>query len=158
MKKVFGLMIILVWSGISFTQNYQTAIGLKGTSVARGGGGLNVKHFIGGGVALDATIGGGTNSLRFDLLGEWHHATGITNGLDWYAGVGGMIGFWSSGVKVGGNDAVSGMYLIGQGVLGLDYTFSFPLNISFELGPNIGLINAGGFGFGGAFGIRYVLR
>ena len=159
--KIFSVVLMMFVSGLTFSQNYQTGIGLKGSAVGRvGGAGINVKHFIGGGLALDATVGGGANNLRFDLLAQWHAPTGIVPKLDWYLGAGGMLGFWSSSVTIGNNNVSnSGMYIIGQGVAGLDYTFSeIPLNISLELGPHLGLINAGGFGFGGALAVRYVLN
>lgn len=143
-------------------QTYTTAIGIKTGGYARAGfGGLNLKHFISSENALEVTVGGGNNYWRAQVFFEWQKPTGWTENLDWYIGLGGGIGSWGSnywGPNV--NDKYSsGLFIIGSGVIGLDYTFpGIPINIALDTGPHIGIINTRGFGWGGGLAIRYVLN
>lgn len=81
--------------------------------------------------------------------GEWHWYMGV-------GGTGGMYGFY-------GEDGI-GWYAGVAGHIGIEYDFWFPLQLSFDWRPNIGVTNWGyekvGFNFGGLYsgislGVRY---
>lgn len=166
MKKIIVLSLVLSVGLFSNAQSYQTAIGLRGGHVGGGhvgGVGLNLKHFISGKNALEVTLGGGANHLRGQLLYEWQNPTNIEEGLDWYIGVGGGFGTWSSSWDhPNGTDYNRGFFMGASGVIGLDWNLEpvieVPLNIAFDLGPYIGLINSNRVGWGSGFALRYILK
>lgn len=161
-KILFAITFILLFSSVSFSQNYQTAIGFRGASFYSGSGGINLKHFVSPKNALEITLGGGRNHLVGSALYEWQNSTDITPGLDWYLGVGGVFGTWRYDYVHPSNKDYkysNGFYLGGRAVVGLDYTLTdIPLNFAFDAGPYIGIINSGTIGWGGSFTIRYVLN
>ena len=160
--RIFTAVFIILLSINTNAQTYTTAIGIKSGSYARGGfGGLNLKHFISGENAIEVSVGGWDNYWRAQVFFEWQKPTGWTENLDWYVGLGGGIGAWSKNYWAPGQEDKysSGMFIIGSGVLGLDYTIpGIPINIALDTGPHIGIINSRGFGWGGGFAIRYVLK
>ena len=164
MKKILLILAITSLATISWSQNHRTSIGLKGGSgIGLGGGGINLKHFLSGSNAIEVTLGGGHRNIRAQVLYEWQKSTGLAEGLDWYIGVGGDVGAWSGKYNhpVHG-DYNRGLYLGAVAVLGLDWNIKnltdVPLDFAIDTGPHIGLLNSGGFGWGGAFAIRYVLK
>jgi hypothetical protein len=156
MKKL--LFISLFISSLSFAQNYNTGIGLKGGSF--GLGGLNVKHFVSNSSAFDITIGGGRNSLWLQGLYEIHNP--ISGGLNWYYGLGADLGFWNRNYAYNhpsNGKSYSGAWGGIDGVAGLEYVFSeIPLSVSAEAVPSIRLFPYVGFWWGGAFAIRYTIK
>lgn len=168
MNKIITFLIALSLTTIGFSQTYTTAIGLKGGGVGGGhlgGGGINLKHFIAGPNALELTVGGGSNHLRAQLLYEWQHSTDLTEGLDWYIGLGGTIGTWRKGYYHPVHHDYyynSGLYLGANVVAGLDWNLEpaigVPLGIAADVGPFFGLINTRLWGWGGAFAVRYILK
>lgn len=160
MKKVLFIGLFGLFSVTLCAQQYSTAIGLKGGAYGLGTGGVNLKHFLSSGLALDATVGGGANHLSLNALFQWQSSTGLTDGLDWYFGVGGTLGItrFTSAHPVWGKQT-SGTYLLGNGVIGLEYIIpDLPINIALETGPYIGVLNAPMFGWGGALAVRYILK
>lgn len=167
MRKVFVLFVSLFLVVVGYSQNHQMSIGLKGGNAAGGviaGGGLNFKTFIGGSNALEFTLGGGSNHLRGSAMYEWQKSTGWADGLDWYLGVGGAVGTWNS-TYVYPNGKLTynqGLYLGAMGAIGLDWNLDpligLPIDLAFDMGPYVGIINSGSFGWGGAFALRYVIK
>lgn len=167
MRKVFVLFVSLLIVSVGFSQNHQMSIGVKGGNAAGGrlgGGGLNFKTFIGGNNALEFTVGGGNNHLRGSLMYEWQNATGIVDGLDWYIGVGGAVGTWS-GTYIHPNGKWTynqGLYIGAIAAIGLDWNIDpltgIPVDFAIDMGPYVGIINSGGFGWGGSVAIRYVIK
>lgn len=163
-KFLFGLL--LIGATVAHGQSYTTAIGLKGgnTGGVYGTGGINLKHFIAGSNALELTVGGGNNHLRAQLLYEWQKSLDGVDGLDWYIGLGGTVGFWNKDIvhPNGKWTYNSGMYIGGAAVIGLDWNLDpvigIPLNLALDTGPYIGIINSNRFGWGGGFAIRYILK
>lgn len=160
----FILLFSLALSLPLHSQEYKTAVGLKGGSMsARSGfGGLNLKHFLSGSNAIELTASTGRGNARIHGLYEWQNQTGWEDGLDWYVGIGGGVGFWRSGFWNSASNKHnfnSGLYLLGSAVIGLDYTFSdIPVNVAIDSGPSVGILNTYGFGWGGGLAVRYVIN
>lgn len=167
MNKIIAFLITLSFSTFGFSQSYKTAIGLKGGSVgglAFGGGGVNLKHFIGGKNALEFTVGGGSNHVRGQVLYEWQNDISAVDGLAWYIGVGGTVGAWGNSYyhSTGNVTYNRGLYLGANAVGGVDWSIepltSVPLDFAIDMGPYVGIINSNTFGWGGAFAVRYILK
>lgn len=168
---------LLMLTTFSYAQSYGSGIGVKALSPGGGpfgGAGVNFKTFIGGGSALDLTVGGGNHHLTGQLLYEWQRETGWTNGMDWYIGVGGTLGLWSKDYyhdwdhddhkhKHNHNHKYeSGFFFGADAVIGLDFNLKpntgIPIGISLEAGPSVGIINSGGFGWNSALAVRYIIN
>lgn len=159
MKKL-GLIGVLVFclSGLAIGQQYKTAIGIKGGFPYYGS--LDVKHFFGE-AAGEFRLGGG----RYDFFvqGLYERNYGLQEGLDWYWGVGGHLGFWNYGNNKGyyHNNKYynSGAYGGIDAVLGLEYTFAdFPLNLAVDAGPAINIFPFVRGYFGAAIAARFAIR
>ena len=161
-KIVFLLSSVFIMT-FGFSQNHQMSIGLKGGNAAGGrifGGGLNFKTFIGGNNVLEFTLGGGNNHLRGSVMYEWQNSTSIVDGLDWFIGFGGAVGTWNN--LPNENTNKQELYLGAIAAIGLDWNLDpligLPIDLAFDMGPYIGIINSIGFGWGGSGAIRYVIK
>ena len=124
----------------------------------RGGYGVEVtyQHTLGANF-VEANLGlNGFNALNVAATYNWMIAQPQwTDRGEWgfYAGPGAALGF--------GFGAASHFNVAAVGQVGLEYTFWFPLQLSIDIRPQLGLITASGaagFYFGGwcpALGIRY---
>ncbi|NBR13349.1 MAG: hypothetical protein EBQ94_12585 [Flavobacteriales bacterium] len=153
MKKylLFGFLIL---STFGFSQNYKTAVGIKGGFP--GYGSLNGKHLFGSKSAIEASIGGGSNTIWVQGLYE------IVNPLDdkfnWYYGAGPDFGFFSSKSIITG-ERNSNFILGVSALIGIEYTFEdFPLNLALDTGPSLSLVPSAGFNWGGAVAVRYAIK
>lgn len=158
MKKLLFLFLI---SGIFLipnktkAQDYNTGIGLRGGLSY----GLTVKHFIGDNAALEGIFASRWKGMNITGLYEIHHWLGDVEGLRWYYGGGGHIGFWRGynnhpWFKEDRSYTVIGV----DGILGIEYNFSeIPLNLSLDWKPAFNIIGYSGFwGDSGALSIRYI--
>lgn len=157
-KGIISFICVLLMSSTSFSQDYKTAIGLKGGFP--GFGAINVKHYLSGRTAIDASLGGGSHHLWLQGLFEINNP--IQNGLGWYYGVGADLGFWSGNYYYYNkrhdkyyNGAWGGV----DGVIGLEYTFQeIPLNLALEAVPTVRVFPYVGFAMNGAFAVRFTLK
>ena len=153
MKKVlFTLLAVFALSFAASAQN--NAIGLR----FAGGSGYaaEISYLQGLGsnrIELDLGL---TNSFDnnyhyANLTGVYQWCFNITGGLGWFVGAGANLG-----VHFAKNENPAfGLGVDGQ--IGLEYKFSFPLQLSFDVRPQYDLIgSASGFGWGGALGVRYM--
>jgi hypothetical protein len=147
------LLFFLLITNISFSQNYTTAIGIKGGYP--GFGTLNAKHFIGNQTALEASIGGfanGGSSGAFVML-DYELNSELDPGFSWYYGGGALVGFTST------SEDRPNLNIGINGILGIEYTFSeVPINCSLDTGPFVFLIPRVSFAWGGGLAIRYAIR
>lgn len=159
MKKILTFALIFVTAmTVNAQRSYNTAVGVKAGAYSLGGGaGLNLKHFISNANAIEFVLGGGNNHLYIDGFYEWQFDTGLTPGLDWYAGLGAGIGFFGNNYKYDNYYKGNGRTYLNVGaIVGLDYTIpNVPINLAFDVGPRFGILNSRGFGFGGALALRY---
>jgi hypothetical protein len=159
MKKLI-LAVFVSLATCSFGQQYSTAIGLKGGYNFNGGASLNLKHFLGGSSAVEASLGGGSHHLW--LQGLYEKNSALSDGFEWYWGIGGDLGFWTNGYSYYSkkNDHYySGVWGGLDGVLGIEYTFKeFPLNLALDMGPTVRLFPYVGFGWSGGFAARFAIQ
>lgn len=158
MKKIiFGFILLLFAAATNVqAQDYNTGIGLRGGPF----NGLTVKHFLSSTNAVEGVL-----STQWDgwlISGTWEkHATAFdTDGLKWFYGIGGQIGFWNDNVTWGtpnhGDYTVLGIH----GALGLEYTFDeIPFSVGADWKPALNLSGYGsrqfwGDGMSGAY-IRF---
>lgn len=168
MRKISLLMVVLFISFLGYSQSYQTALGAKWGNVGGGfsyGYGLNIKHFFAGSNALEATVGLGRHHFNAQALYEWQKELDQSIGLDWYVGLGGTLGTWRGewdDHPVFGDGYNRGFYLGANAVVGLDWNLeritSLPLGLALDVGPYLGVINSGYWGWNGAFAIRYIIN
>ena len=152
MKKL--LLFFLLITNISFSQNYTTAIGIKGGYP--GFGTLNAKHFFGNQTALEASVGGFSKTTygtgAFVML-DYEFNSELDPGFSWYYGGGSLVGFTSTpGDRPFIHTGING-------ILGIEYTFSeVPINCSLDTGPFVFFIPRVSFAWGGGLAIRYAIR
>jgi hypothetical protein len=148
MKNCLILLVIIASTSFSYAQNYKTAVGIKGGYP--GFGSLNGKHFLNSKTAIEGSIGGGSSTLWLQGLYELNFS--LEDGLNWYAGGGANVGFYSYKNPLT-NDRTSNMILGINGIVGIEYTFEdFPLNVALDTGPNIQVIRGAGIA------IRYAIK
>lgn len=129
--------------------SYQTALGVK----VWDGGGISLKHFVGGNNALEGIGYFWRQGARITGLYEIHGPINNAGGLQWYIGPGAHVGFYNDRY---GNGSFIGI----DGVLGLDYKFNgAPINVSLDWQPSFEFGDARGLtGNWGGLGIRYTLK
>ena len=91
MKRILVSLVFITVSTFLYSQNYKTAIGIKGGYP--GYGSLNGKHFLNSKTAIEGSVGGGANTLLLQGLYELNYS--LEDGLNWYAGGGANVGFYS---------------------------------------------------------------
>jgi len=91
----------------------------------------------------------------FKLAGVYQWVRNIDGGFNWYYGVGGGIG----NADFEDEDDEDGTFIFAAGNLGIEYAFDFPLLLSIDMRPEIGLLGFedfdNGFLFDFAIGLRY---
>ena len=132
MKKLlavgFGLVLLVSFNSTS-AQEYRSALGIRlSTSPAVVNNSVSFKYFTSETLALEALLSF-SDPVAIGLLFEKHRPFSA-QGLQWFYGAGGYVGF-------GGNTNVGGM-----GIIGLDYKFTnVPLNLSLDWKPELNIIS-----------------
>lgn len=155
MKKIL-LSVLIMFSlvSISFTQDYNTGIGLRGGF----GSGLTIKHFTGEKSAVELILASRWKGFEITGLYELHNRVFNTERLKWYIGFGGHIGFWNGDHVYWGTPG-TGYTVIGiDGILGLEYSFTvLPVNIGIDWKPAYNFVGYSGFwADGGAVSLRII--
>ena len=141
MKKI--IFVSLLTTAIAFTassQSYKTAVGVRlSSSAAIVNNSISLKHFLNERSAIEALFSFG-DPIALAALYEVHKPFS-TEGLQWFYGGGGYIGFvktWNPAKNQNETDVNFGA----QGVIGLDYKFTnIPLNLSLDWKPELNLIS-----------------
>ena len=157
MKKLILLSFCLF--GFTFSSQAQNiaenALGLRLGDNNGVGTEISYQHFLGGNNRLEADLGwsnrGDYDAFRLTGLYQW--VWNLEDGLNWYAGAGAGLG----SVDATHNNDDDGLFVTAAGNIGLEYDFDFPLLLSLDFRPEIGLVNYYGddLGFDIALGIRY---
>ncbi|NOT37360.1 MAG: hypothetical protein HOP11_08285 [Saprospiraceae bacterium] len=163
MKKLLFLSILFITilaTSTTQAQDYKSAIGLRlGYPTS-----ISYKHFISEKGAIEGVLGyrGYTyyNWLNLSGFYEHHNAIASVDRLSWYYGGGASIYKWSYDDDFYPNNDFNSLSFGLHGIIGLDYRFDFPLNLSVDWIPTV--ILGGEFlsGFGGSYGAlsaRYIL-
>lgn len=88
------------------------------------------------------------------LTGIYQWVWNIDKGFNWYAGVGGGLGSWGS--KANDSSSDNEFYMNVDGDIGIEYDFDFPMLISFDIRPEVGLFgNYDSFNVDLALALRY---
>ncbi len=143
MKKVMFLSLFI--AAITFTttlsaQSYKTAVGVRlSSSQAMVNNSISLKHFLNERAAIEALFSFG-DPLALGALYEVHKPFS-TEGLQWFYGGGGYLGFvksWNPNKQKNETDVAVGA----QGVIGLDYKLvNLPLNQSLDWKPELNLVS-----------------
>ncbi len=143
MKKIISISLIL--AALAFTttasaQSYKTGVGVRLSSAqAMVNNSISLKHFLNEKSAIEVLFSFG-DPLAIGALYEVHKPFS-SEGLQWYYGGGGYLGFvksWNPNKNRNETDVNVGA----QGVLGLDYKFvNLPLNLSLDWKPELNLVS-----------------
>jgi hypothetical protein len=149
MKKIIiGLFLLLCVSATNLqAQDYNTGVGLRGGPF----NGFTIKHFLTATTAVEGVLSTQWSGWLISATWEKHAQAFDVEGLNWFYGVGGQIGFWNQN-NYPGYDPKHGNYtVIGvHGALGLEYTFKeIPFSIGADWKPAINLVGYGNRQFWG---------
>ena len=152
--KITILLSFILINTLVFSQDYKTAIGLKGGYP--GFGSLNAKHFISENSALEATFGGmareNYGNGAFAIL-DYEIQNSLESSFSWFYGGGGLLGFTTN------NAGTTTLQLGINSTVGIEYTFEeVPINCSLNMGPLIFISPEVRFNWGGGLSIRYAIR
>lgn len=152
MKKLFLFLAAVVTMGLA--ANAQSdAIGLRFGGGSGFGAEISYQKGLGGNrLEVDLGLSNGSHDTYMHLTGMYHWTMNIVDKLDWYVGPGAQVGFCSNhglGLSIGGQ-------------LGIEYKFSFPLQVSLDVRPLYYLIAPrecgvlrSNFGLDCSLGVRY---
>lgn len=149
---VFTLIISL--TALSYAQDYQTAIGLRGGL----SNGITAKKFLSEKSAVEGILSTRWSGFNITGLYELHNDNAFdVERLNWYYGFGGHIGFWNGTYTTWGTYGESYTVIGVDGIIGLEYNFEeIPINISIDWKPALNLVGYTGFwADGGAASVRY---
>ena len=143
MKK-FMMAAVMALCVASFARGQENALGLRFT----GGTEVSYQRTLSEFNRLEFDLGWAWNTSALSGFYQWDYH--ITNGLKWYIGPGASLGFYSK-------NSVSGTSIGVGGIIGLEYNFDIPIQVSLDWRP---IINFGTYDsqFGSTnvgLGIRY---
>ena len=156
-KLIASIFMVYFLVGQCVSQSpYSTAGGVRlGFS-----NGITVKHFLSETMAIEGILSSRWRGFQITGLAEFGHHALSTAGLDFYYGAGAHIGFYNGydghpWGKKGESYSVLGV----DGIIGIEYTFDFPLNISLDYKPSFNILGYSGFwGDELALSVRYVFN
>ncbi len=150
MKKVMLLLVAVL--GLTFAVNAQNWIGVRGAFGSSYGAELSFQHGFNAHNRLELDLGWNRHDTYgyYNLSGVYQWMGGIANNFGWFAGIGANAGLWD-----GYNDGKFGLGFLAQA--GLEYNFqAVPIQLTIDFRPQWDVLGAAsGFGYAGAFGIRY---
>lgn len=152
MKKTILFLIIAGIFTISETYS-QTNLGVRLGGWSGYGAEISYQGPIGSGNRLEADLGLRTGSgySGFNITGIYQWTFPLSDGFGWYVGPGASLGIWSYDDVNNNND---GFFLAANGQIGLEYNFSFPIQLSVDYRPGVSITGGGWFNDFG-FGIRW---
>ena len=149
MKKIVFIVALLMSGVGANAQSKGNAIGIRGVDAGHGGE-ISFQTGLGKSNRLELDLGFNSYSNSYSglqLSGIYQWVWGleqITDGLNWYVGVGGTAGSYSSGL---------GLAVVGQ--LGIEYNFNIPLQISLDWRPSFLNPNYSDGYYGNGLSVRY---
>jgi opacity protein-like surface antigen len=156
MKRIVISIILLGFTCITIAQiNHQT-IGLRIGDNDGLGTEISCQKALEGNNRLEVGLAWRSNSNynAYKLSGTHQWIWDLSSDFKWYAGAGAGLGSLNLKDGKSGDD---GFFLLANGVVGIEYAFDFPLLISLDCRPELGLANYDNdFGLDIALGIRYI--
>ncbi len=160
MKKASFLFIAFI-SLVSFSvkaqdaevnsQDYQTAVGAKFYTGNGSLGGINIRHSITLNTAVEGSLLFFSGGLGVEGLYEYQAPITGVDGLQYFVGGGGMLGFGTGR----GRETTFALRLTG----GVDYKFAdAPIAVSLAFDPFFYLAPSSGSNLALGIGLRYVIR
>lgn len=154
MKKInllFALILFTV-AGAS-AQTYSTAIGAKFYTGNGSVGGINIRHSTAEHTALEGSLLFFSGGVGIEGLYEYQAPIAGAEGLQYYVGGGGMLGFGTG--KFNHNSTSFALRLTG----GVDYKFAdAPIDVSLGFDPFFYLAPSTGSNLSLGIGLRYVIK
>ena len=160
MKKISPFFVLIVSISLSYSQQYNTSLGIKAdySSVNLGFAELSVKHFFTEQDAFEINAGGGQRFIWLQAM--YLRSQPMVKEIDWYAGAGIDAGHWST--TSGGREDVpkqEGFWTGINGAIGIEYTFDVvPINLALDTGPTFRVVPDFKFGWNAALAFRYAFR
>jgi len=158
MKKTTLLfaIILLAVAGAN-AQTYSTAVGAKFYTGGGSVGGLNIRHSTAEHTALEGSLLFYSGGLGIEGLYEYQAPIEGTEGLQYFVGGGGMLGFGTGRYNNYNNRNSTSFALRLTG--GVDYKFAdAPIDVSLAFDPFFYLAPYSGSNLSLGIGIRYVLK
>lgn len=158
-----GVSMLTLFAFNGTSQVNPHAIGLRGGTGYHGHAGeISYQHGFGSSNRLELDLGWRNYHKNNDdysnsyLAGIYHWVWNITDGFNWYAGVGGIVGLHNHRH----HDEYDGVTLDLAGQIGIEYDFNMhgaPILIGLDARPTWRFIGYGNnhYGWGTAFSIRY---
>lgn len=153
MKKIIFTLILA--AGIFTAASAQVAGSAIGARLTYGAE-LSYQHALSDANRLELDLGWAAGSTALTGAYHWVNSISSVSGLNWFIGPGAGVGVYS----VADNKLGFTAGIVGQ--IGLEYNFSFPLQLSLDYRPGINFRIGGEKPidpsyYGVALGIRYVL-
>ena len=137
----------------SQAQYYDNALGIR-AGVASG---ISFKHFLSNFDAIELIAGFHHQSLQLGALYQRHAGAFDIQGLNWYYGGGGFLGFYDGRYHPSWNADGRHTVLGVMGVLGLEYKIDeIPVSVGFDFTPAIDIAPITHTWFGYNVVLRYV--
>lgn len=153
MKKVSALLFVFVCLAVAGAnaQTYQTALGAKFYTGNGSVGGVNIRHSTATNTALEGSLLFFNGGVGFEGLYEYQGPINGAEGLQYFVGGGGMLGFGTGK----GSETSFALRLTG----GLDYKFTdAPISVSLGFDPFFYLAPSTGSNLALGIGLRYVIK
>ncbi|HET8860168.1 hypothetical protein [Marivirga sp.] len=153
--KLFILLFGLVGISSAFSQDYKSAIGVRGGFPTA----ITGKHFINKTDALEGLLSGYGGGFEFTGLYEKHANAFDIPYLNWYYGAGFHIGFFDDTINRPNyylENRGTGFTVGADGILGLEYTLTeIPFVIGIDFKPAIDLAPEPRLFYGGGVSFRF---
>ena len=160
-KLVFS--VLLAFCAVTFANAQSNALGARFGGLLGGGAEASFQLGISNVNRMEFGLGlhsrGGWNAMSASAVYQWvFDLSSLEPGFNWYTGVGGGL-HWYSAYKVRNVTVYDGGATIAVlGVLGIEYNFDFPLQLSLDFRPGIYFGDERfhrGFGGGIGLGVRF---
>lgn len=161
MKK-YAFILLFIFAGtavLSAQEISENAIGIRVGDNDGFGTEINYQRALGDNNRLELGLGWrdarNFNAIRLTGIYQW--LWNIDGGFNWYAGAGAALGQFNFKDDFDNSYDFDKLFLNAAGNIGIEYNFDFPLLLSLDFRPEIGIINDvdDSFEFDLALGIRY---
>jgi hypothetical protein len=169
--KIYTLLTLFFFATLSMSkaQPYNTGIGLRLAGISSG---ITVKHFVNSNSALEGIVSFGRHAFLITGLYERHQPFPNAEGLSWFFGGGGHVGFFSDNYTYAywhykgkdkdkyyvfeHRDATT--FIGADFILGLEYKFkNAPVDLGLDVKPFVDFV-PGVYGYWeGALSVRFTL-